>query len=247
MNKLIKAEFYRTTHSGVYFMIFLIVGIFSIVCPFIFTEELSERNLYSYLTNFSAVSGMMLVDFMGIIMSVMLGNMYQNRTYYYEIMSGAKTHRIILSKLTVYNALSFAVVLLPAVAVFGIITAKTGTGGMETPWLTAILATVIILNITCFNVLLTMLIRHMIIGAIAIYSYSMLVTICYMIFSEGIGSKVPKIAERILNFFPQVQIFNIAQLKYSPEFIFYVIASFIVTFAVLYILVYLSYKRKKFN
>lgn len=247
MNKLVRAEFYRTTHSGIYFMIFVIVGVFSMVCPFIFTEGLSERNLYSYLTNFSAVSGMMLVDFMGIIMSVMLGNMYQNRTYYYEIMNGTGTRRIIFSKLIVYNALSFAVLLIPAISVFSIITAKTGTGGMENPWLTAILAAVIIMNITCFNVLATMIIRHMIIGAIAVYSYSMAVTISYMVFSEGLGSNMPKAAERIFNLFPQVQIFNLAQLKYPAEFIVSVIASFIVTFAVFYALAYISYKRKRFN
>ncbi len=248
MNKLIKAEFYRSLRSGMYFPIFVICGIFALLFPLLMGETDPEMdNLYYHLMNYSQGSGIMIVAYVGIILSAMIGNMYQNRTYYYEIMNGSNTHHIILSKLAVYNTYSFAVLILPAVIVFAVIGSKTGTGGMENPWLAAILGAVIITNIICFTVFVTMLIRHVIAGAILMYTYSMGVTMVYMFVSDEALCDNAETMEKIFSVFPQVQILNLAQLEYTNEYIATVIGSFIVTFALMYTLTYISYRKKNFR
>ena len=53
--------------------------------------------------------------------------------------------------------------------------------------------------------------------------------------------------EKIFGVFPQVQILNLAQLEYTNEYIASVIGSFIVIFALMYTLTYISYKKKNFR
>lgn len=248
MNKLIRAEFYRSTRSGIYFPIFVIFGLVPLILPFILQDEVPENNLFFYyLTNYSNGSGFMISGYMGIIMAVMLGNMYQNRTFYYEIMDGADTHHIILSKLAVYNTFSAAVLIIPAILVFTAVGIQEGTDIIEKPWLTAVLGAVIILNFTCVNVFISMLVRHMISGAILTYAYSMGISMSYMIACDEALGNPSEAKERFFSIFPQVQIMKLAQPEYSTDFIISVVVGFIVTFALLYALTYMSYKRKNFR
>ncbi|MBE6862375.1 MAG: hypothetical protein E7497_05700 [Ruminococcus sp.] len=248
MNKLIKAEYYRSLRSGIYFPIFVICGIFALLFPFLMGETDSETdNLYYHLMNYSQGSGILIVAYVGIILSAMIGNMYQNRTYYYEIMNGSNTHHIILSKLVVYGSYAFAVIIIPAIIYHVIIGVDKGTGGMESPCLAAVLGTIIILNIIFFTVFVTMLIRHVIAGAILMYSYSMGVTMVYMFVSDEALCENAKTMEKIFGIFPQVQILNLAQLEYTGGYIATVIGSFIVIFALMYTLTYISYKKKNFR
>lgn len=248
MNKLIKAEYYRSMRSGIYFPIFVIFGLGSLFMPSLMGGlEGDMDNLYFHLMNYSQGAGLMLVSYVCIVMAAMLGNMYQNRTYYYEIMNGESTHNIILSKLAVYGSYAFAVLIVPAVIYHVIIGVDRGTGGMKSPWLAAVLGTVIMLNVAFFTVFLAMLVRHLVAGVIVMYTYSMGVTMGYMMFTEMGAPEANEKIERIFNLFPQVQILNLAQLEYKREYIVSVIGSLIVTFALMYTLTYISYKRKNFR
>ncbi len=248
MNKLIKAEYYRSLRSGIYFPIFVICGIFALLFPSLMGEVDPEMdNLFYHLMNYSQGSGIMIVAYAGIIISAMIGNMYQNRTYYYEIMNGSDTHHIILSKLAVYGSYSLVVLIIPAIIYHSIIGADKGTGGMESPWLAAVLGTIIILNIIFFTVFVSMLIRHVIAGAILMYTYSMGITMVYMFVSDEALCDNVETMEKIFGVFPQVQILNLAQLEYTNEYIASVIGSFIVIFALMYTLTYISYKKKNFR
>jgi hypothetical protein len=85
---------------------------------FVSLSDLDEINMLSVLTIYSQGGGFLISGYVGIILSAMISNMYQNRTYYYEIMDGASTHHIILSKIIVYDIISAAVLIIPTIITF---------------------------------------------------------------------------------------------------------------------------------
>lgn len=245
MTKLIKAEFYRVTHSGIFLKIFILVGLFPLVLPFTATADMEEINLHSILLIYAQMGGLVMSELVGIMLSAMISNMYQNRTYYYEIMDGANTHHIILSKLIVYNCISTAVLIIPAIITFAIAGKCYPIGDLKQLWLTVILGSVIILNFTCLTIFISMLIRHSLGGPILVYTIGMLPTFVYMLFSE-LSDKYKWVTD-ILSYIPQTQIMEFVKPEYETDFIVKVIGGFVVIFITLYALTYVSYKKKNFK
>lgn len=245
MSKLIKAEFYRVSHSGIFLKIFILVGLFPLVLPFTATADMEEINLHSILLIYAEMGGIVMSELVGIMLSAMISNMYQNRTYYYEIMDGANTHHTILSKLIVYSCISTVVLIIPAIITFVIAGNCYPIGDLKQLWLTVILGVVIILNFTCFTIFISMLIRHSLGGPILVYTLGMLPTFVYMLLSE-LSDKYKWVTD-ILSYIPQTQIMEFVKPEYETDFIVKVIGGFVVCFAVLYALTYASYKKKNFK
>ncbi len=245
MTKLIKAEFYRVTHSGIFLKVFILVGLFPLALPFTAMADMEEVNLHSILLIYAQMGGIVMSELVGIMLSAMISNMYQNRTYYYEIMDGANTHHIILSKLIVYNCISTAVLIIPAIITFAITGNCYPIGDLKQLWLTVILGIIIILNFTCFTIFITMLIRHSLGGPILVYTLGTLPTFVYMLLSE-LSDKYKWVTD-ILSYIPQTQLMEFVKPEYETNFIVKVIGGFVVCFAVLYTLTYISHKKKNFK
>lgn len=245
MTKLIKAEFYRVSHSGIFLKVFIVFGLLPLSMPFVSIPDMDEVNMLYILLAYAQGGGFLISGYVGIVLSAMISNMYQNRTYYYEIMNGANTHHVILSKLIVYNCITAAVLIIPAIITFAIMGNNYPLGDLKQLWLTVILGIVIILNFTCFTVFLSMLIRHILGGPVLVYTVSMLPTIVYFTVSE-VTDKYKWVTD-ILSYIPQTQIMEFVKPEYETDFIAKVIGGFVVCFAVLYALTYASYKKKNFK
>ncbi len=246
MSKLIKAEFYRITHSGTFFPLLLITGALPIVLAFLSTTNMEEVNFFTSLSVYSQGASYTVSALISVVMSAMISNMYHNRTYYYEIMNGERIYKIIFSKLTVYNGLSVVIVIIPAIIVLLVVWVKKGSGGMQDPLLSALLGTVLIINITSVTILMSMIIRHILACPIFLYTFNCLIFGVYLSL-EVISSDSLKFLKKILGLLPQTQIMELAQPKYSASFIIKVTGSFIVLFTLLYTLTYLSYKKKNYK
>lgn len=248
MSKLIKAEFYRSVRSGIFFIIFCIFGLLPTVMPFLSLADMEQKNLYQFLLYYSEGGGIMITGYFGIVVSAMISNLYYNRTYYYEIMDGANTHHIIFSKLIVYNVFSAAVLIIPPVIVYSIVGNKYGIGEMNELWLTVLLGIIIILNISCINVFISMLIRHILAAPILIYTLSMLPLFAYMMIIETADmTGVSKYIVKAMRCMPTIQITEFVKADYSTGFVAMVIGSFVVFFVGLYTLTYISYRKKNFR
>ena len=244
MNKFLKAEFYRSIRSGLFFPILVFFGLFPWVTTALNASLMEEKDLFSILFLHSQGGG---IVFWYLVISLMLGNAYQDRTYYYEIIDGANTHKIILSRLVVYNTFTTAILIIPAIIVFSIIGATTGLGDMESPWVAAILGSVIILNLNNLTVLITMIIRRMLGGAVLLLTLNMFSVTIYELLSYEENSKVQEFVAKLLGYLPQIQIFTFVQPEYSVKYICEVIGSFIVMLVLFYSLTYISYKKKNFR
>ncbi|MBR5512817.1 MAG: hypothetical protein IKV85_02370 [Ruminococcus sp.] len=241
MTKLIKAEFYRVTHSGIFFVVFVVFGLLPLAMPFISLADMNEVNMFYILLAYAQGGGFLISGYVGIVLSAMISNMFQNRTYYYEIMNGANTHHIILSKIIVYNCITAAVLIIPAIITFAIMGNIYPLGDLKQLWLTIILGIIIILNFACF----TIFIRHILGGPVLIYTISMLPTMAYMTISELTDGY--KWLTDALSYMPQIQIMEFVKPEYETNFIIKVIGSFFVSFIGLYALTYVSYKKKNFR
>ncbi|MBE6840226.1 MAG: hypothetical protein E7506_03095 [Ruminococcus sp.] len=248
MSKLIKAEFYRVSHSGIFLKILIVFGLLPTVMPFLSLADMEQKNLYQFLIFYSEFSGVIITGYFGIVVSAMASNLYYNRMHYYEIMDGANTHHIILSKLIVYNVFSIAVLIIPPVIVYSIVGNKYGIGEMKELWLTVLLGIVIILNITCIIVFISMIIRHILAAPILIYTLSMLPLFAYMMIIETADmTGVSKFIVKAMRCIPTIQITEFVKADYSTGFVATVIGSFVVFFVGLYTLTYISYKKKNFR
>lgn len=245
MTKLIKGEFYRVTHSGIFFKVFIVFGLFPLSMPFVAISDMDEVNMFYILLSYAQGGGFLISGYVGIVLSAMISNMFQNRTYYYEIMNGTNTHHIILSKIIVYNCITTSVLIIPAIITFAIMSNNYPLGDLNQLWLTVILGAVIIMNFTCFTVLISMLIRHILGGPVLVYTVSILPVMFYMTIPEITDNY--KWLTNILNCMPQTQLIEFVKPEYETVFIIKVICSFVVIFAALYTLTYMSYKKRNFK
>ena len=245
MNKLIKAEFYRVSHSGIFLKIFIIMGLFPLLMVFVSLSDLDEINMFSVLTTYSQGGGFLISGYVGIILSAMISNMYQNRTYYYEIMDGASTHHIILSKIIVYDIISAAVLIIPTILTFIVMGNSYPMGGLEEIGTTVFLGILIIMNIVNCTIFITMLIRHILGGPVLNYTLGIFPMMIYLTLPQLIDNH-KKITD-VLSFLPYTQITEFVKPEYENSFIFKVVGTFVVCFAVLYALTYASYKKKNFK
>mgnify|MGYP003289439650 CR=1 FL=1 len=245
MSKLIKAEFYRVSHSGIFLKIFIVMGLFPLLMVFISLSNFDERNMFSVLYMYSQDGGFLISGYVGILLSAMISNMYQNRTYYYEIMDGANTHHIILSKIIVYDIISAAVLIIPTIIVFIVMGNSYPMGGLEEIGTTVFLGILIIMNIVNCTIFITMLIRHILGGPVLNYTLGIFPTMAYMTLPELVDDH-EKIID-VLSFLPHTQFTEFVKPEYETDFIVKVIGGFVVCFAVLYALTYASYKKKNFK
>ncbi len=251
MCKLIKAEFYRMTHSGIYFFLLLLVSTFPILFSITSLYNIENESLLAYVSIYCEAAGFMIPAFLGVIISATLCNMYQNRIYYYELMNGENTHKIILSKLAVYNIISIVFVIIPAIIFIAVLGADAPAGSMENVGLTIFLGCIAVFNVTCTTIFISMIVRHILGASMLFYMFNMGImtvsTFTIEIAYDGDVSKTIKTINKILEFFPSIQLTKLAQPEYSDSFILKVILGFVVTFTALYSLTYISYKKKNFR
>ena len=252
MNKLIKAEFYRSMRSGIFLPIYALMSLFTIYTTFLMYRDSSVVDgdgyeLVAFLASYSEGGVIVLGEVISIIISLMIGKLYSDRFHYYEIMDGANTHHIILSKLIVYNIYSLVIVVVPVAVSYTAIAVNYGTGGIEKPWLPILILAIIIMNATSLVLLISMIIRRAIIGTVISYCYSMIIIMLYLFYDAEITGVRNKIAGFLFDTSPCIQITKLGYDYTSAKYIAMVAGSFVVTVSLLYTLTYISHRRKNFR
>ena len=251
MNKLIKAEFYRSMCSGIFLPIYVLMSLFTIYMTFLTYKAGVDcedgTELFWFLASYSETGAKVLSEVIGIIISLMIGKLYSDRFHYYEIMDGANTHHIILSKLIVYNIYSLVIVVVPAAVSYTAVAVNYGTGGIEKPWIPILLLTIIVIHATSLVLLISMIIRRAIIGVVISYCYAMITMMLYMFYDAEITGTRNKIAGFLFDTSPYIQITKLGYDYTSAKYIAMVAGSFVVTVSLLYTLTYISHRRKNFR
>ncbi len=103
MSRIIKAEWFRLTHFGIWIRWTILVLLFGILYsviggePAIFDKTLAEA---LHCMNEGMMSGVFLI--FPIYVGVLTASAYSNKTVYYQVMSGNKITSVIFSKVIVY-------------------------------------------------------------------------------------------------------------------------------------------------
>lgn len=168
MHRLIRAEWYRLLHSGIYLRSILLCCIFLSLLPLITDFSLLHKSLAENMGTLSSGCVMMVLT-VSMIISIFVANGYMKKTAYYEVMAGNKSFRIIGSKLFVDGFLPgvicFFAVIWPGV----LVAAKNGIGAVEELPLRLLLLFVICLRVTCLAVLVGLAVKHLVAAGLVIY------------------------------------------------------------------------------
>lgn len=246
MNKLIKAEWYRLTHSGSYFKFLMFTCIASSLLNLLMEVELLEKPLFDNIVAMGQIFSMFMPMLIGTTIAAALSNAFQNRTTFYEVMDGSSISAIIGSKLVVYGATVCVIFGAAAGSYFSYIGFANGLGETKEPVIFALLFFIISLRIVLSSVLTTLWARKMVVAVCIPYvRYEMLEGFLPIILMECFPSS-EKLAD-VLSIFPVVQFGNLATPTYETDFIVMVVVSALVELTALFIIVYMGYKKKKFR
>ena len=170
MNRLLKAEWYRMTKLMRFWLMVLVLILFGAVVPFID----KPANAGEYLMIAGSDSAMLMIVFVAMISSVLTAIVFGNRTVYYEVMSGKRPMKIIISKCLVIGGTITGIMCLGylvAVAIFGSI---KGYGEMTNVCTRLLIFFVVILHSSIVGVLIVTTFRSAI-GAAFCYLRFMIV------------------------------------------------------------------------
>lgn len=244
--RLIRAEFFRSMRSGIYFVLLALAGLASAISILINgnTGRVDFGQTLGDTVRALGGSSMTVIIFVSLMISIIIGNIYMHRMYYYEIMDGAGVHSIILSKLISAYALTGICVVLPMGAVFAAMYIKNGAGDVKNFGLFCVLALVVVLNSVTFMTLFTMLLKNMILGVVCSYFLIMFQAFIEMMV---MNMKNRELSEAIVYLFPMFQLSGLASMEYTGKFTAEVLISFAAVFIVMYALVWFTYKKKLFR
>ncbi|MDO5559254.1 MAG: hypothetical protein Q4F95_06600 [Oscillospiraceae bacterium] len=245
MNKLISAELLRVVHSGMFFRFLILLSVLSLAMPFM-TSYVDTDSSLSMAVKAFAESSALIIMLPGLIFTVIFAGIYRSRLYYYEIMDGCSTHKIILSKLVSYILLACAFIIIPYTLICGFLGIKNGTGDIRNIWLLLVLFIIIIVHFICIKILTAMILRNMAVSTLAAYTWMMAILMVNMFIFEA-GPSDPEKIQKIFDWFPVIQLQRLAQTEYSSTFIITVFTSFVIETALFYILTFISYRRKNFK
>lgn len=248
MNKHIKAEFYRISRGTIFFRMFVFMALALAVLGYVIQEDFTSNTLDLTLMGCSELF-MFVPMVLVTLASVIVSRNYFNRTYYYEIMDGTNTHTIIMSKLAVYGSMAF-IYIVPVVTIAVVIGARNGLGTFEKPLLHAAAFIVITLHLFLRATLISMLIRHIVGGALVSYMLTcvefVFIMVNGLISGNDIEDSLESTGSVLNNWLPTSQCSMVMMPKLDSGLIIGIFGSFAAMLAVFYTAVYFSHKNKKF-
>ncbi|MGN0537079.1 MAG: hypothetical protein ACI4M3_03765 [Acutalibacteraceae bacterium] len=250
MIRLIKAEWYRLVHTGVLKYLILICFLFPVMAM------MTDLNWYKMTLSenmalFAQNAIIMMPLFLGIAISISIGQCYQNKMAYYEIMDGRKTHEIILSKVILYNVIFVIGITVTCGVYFSTLGIINGVGDFSNIPLRFILVEITIIHVCTVSVLIYMLIKH-IIGLVIVMLRFMFLDCMMVTLMTGINSSADSSLAAInstnsTDWFVSGQMIKILSGDIDSKLILIVFATLIIEIAFWHILTHISYKHKMFN
>ena len=245
MLNMMRAELYRFKNSGNFLYLMIIVSILLQGITFSLDKNFFDLDLSTGLMTMTQITINMVLLACGTLLTVFIGISYNNRMSYYEIMSGNSPFKIIIAKTMTTGIISSVIMFIPTAVMLLISYLRNGKGEVENPAMVFDLLFVITLHTTISFVLYSMLGRNLVFASFVPYIrlgiLDMIVfLLCVQEFSSVKDSK-------LLYITTNSQMANLATRSGDGKFFLLVLLSSIAECAVLYILVYFIYKKKKFR
>ena len=245
MLNIIRAELYRFRNSGGFLYYMAAVAVLGILTIFSIDLNALDADLGTTMFNMAQFVYSLILLGSGTLLTIFVGIAYNNRMAYYEIMSGNAPHKIILSKVLSLGLISSLIIYIPTAAFLAFTYFRNGKGEAEDPVLLFVLLFVITLHLTVSFILYAMLGRNLVLASFVPYiRFGLLDLIVYMLISQ----EFEKFQDSKLLFLTtNSQMANLTQLAGNKDLITVIILTSVIECTVLYVLVYLVYKNKKFK
>lgn len=244
MRRLMHAELFRITHSGLLGWIIFVIVLFPIICicsnPDWYTYSLSE-NLIFWAGNLSAFLplGIASVICAAITMS------YQNRTAYYEVMIGFSIHKIIISRIFLYTTIMTAGIALVCGIYMGIIEIVGGTGSIDNISSRVMLFILVTIHIciisTIISIIGSVLTKGSLFSFMCMILRIFIVEGIFMIFSQNY------IGNNSNDWFIMEQLYKVFTEKITSHIVLAIILSLEIEAVIWYICAYALLKHKPFK
>lgn len=250
MIRLIKAEWYRIVHTGVLKYLILVCFLFPIM---VMMTDLNwyKMTLSENMALFAQNAIIMMPLFLGIAISIPIGQCYQNKMAYYEIMDGRKTHEIILSKVILYNAIFVIGITIICGVYFGALGIINGVGDLSNIPLRFTLIEIIVIHICTVSVLICMLVKHIVGFVVTVLRFMFLdtfiITLMMPIDSDSVSSLEAINSQSSIDWFVSGQMTKILSADIDSRLILIIFTTLVLEIAFWYILTHISYKRKMFK
>ena len=245
MFNLIRAELYRFKNSGGYLYFMILASILAVGTAFLTNGVETRFEFAIMLSNVAQLSYNMVLLACGTLLTIFIGVSYNNRMSYYEIMGGNPPHKIILAKTLSMGLISSVIMYVPTAILLLAAYIKSGKQTIDNPLMVFIILFVITLHTAFSFILYSMLGRNLVIASFIPYArLGIMDLIVYMMvfqeFSEHADNK-------LLYITTNSQMAHLLTMTGDNKLLYIVLITSAVECAVLYILVYLVYKNRKFK
>lgn len=249
MNRLVKAEWYRISHSSnlIKWIIFICIILF--IMPAMTDIRFYEKDVSQNLFILSDVTTIFGTIFTVVLISICIGISYQNKMAYYEIMEGHSIANIIFSKLLLYISIMVSGVAVPYGIFLAVMAWKNGVGESDKILLRIALLLIIYIHICAVSVLITTSVRYMVAAVLVFLRFDVLESILIMIplaISEFTELKSIH-AGRISEWFVMPQYQEVLKGRIDTYIIAAVILSFLLECAFWFAVSYAGMKKKKYR
>lgn len=250
MTRLIRAEWYRLSHSSIFLPLIVIVSLLSLgMAPLNhggfaeFFEASFDEALYSLGAGLQVGLAMMIST----LTAVACGMAYANRTAYYEIMDGNSVSSILMSRLFVYVPLTAVSFLLPFFGLCAYIIVQNGTVEYNALPQFFIITTCVFLRMITFCILSTMLFKSLLGAAMPYLRYMTIEMLGFEMLMAV--EQDPEKNKAILNVYeclPMGQIMALFEPSLPDTLVIKAVLGLVIEFSIIYILAYISGKKKLF-
>lgn len=247
MNRLIRAEFYRLCHSGMYIRILVMLFGVMLFFPLLLDFEILDKTLAENMENF-LMGTMVCVMVFSVVVAFFVSLGYTKKTAYYEVMAGSKIWHIIGSKL-VTEGLLLGVVSVFATIGFGIVVvAKSGIGEIDNLGLRLGMLFIVCLHMTMVGTLMGAVVKN-IAACLLAYARFVIVDMPIAVIVLPILYKKGMLGETLYQRLSQCMINTQISAVYGSaeltmEAVLMCLVSFFAEVAVWYVLAYLTMKKK---
>lgn len=248
MLNLIRADFYRLRHSGLYALLIVVLTVGSTcILPFA-TKNYSKATLDASLFTSSQAVLAITILISCTMVGVYIGTSYNNRMALYDVMTGYSPFKIIMSKFCSVGLLATLSGFVPLAGFFLFSYLKNGAGVTKNVPVVFVLLFVIIMHAVFSTILYAMLMKNLVFGSLISYiRFGILDMVPMLIIQQELPDSkfVQEGYGTILSVTDQgLGLINRCD---SSKFIIMTVASLFIECTIVFVLVYFSYKRKKFK
>lgn len=138
MGKLIRAEWYRLSHSSKLMIWAAFMIAIMILLPYVdlisMVDDKSQITGTYFLYNYMNSAWYFIVEFFTIFVACLVAMNYTHKTAYYEAMHGNKTDKILISKLIVDGIVGLIVFVIATFGTYAYYCIKNGVGTIDDDW-----------------------------------------------------------------------------------------------------------------